>query len=130
MAEIDVVLADDQPLSLLGMRSAISGQRDIRILAECEDPHCLAEAVRHHPDVLLVNSSFLGDQLGALKQLVGQNHKTQVIVITSHQDREFLDTAVRCGARGIIQTECSLDEIPTAIRKVRSGQMWHERDAA
>ncbi|HEY1806425.1 MAG TPA: response regulator transcription factor [Terracidiphilus sp.] len=131
MAGIDVVLADDQPLSLLGMRSAVADQRDIRILAECQDPHDLAEAVRHQPpDVLLVNASLLRDELGPLKQLVSQNHKTHVIVITTHTDPGFLDQAMRCGAKGVIQTARPVEEIPTAIRKVTSGGVWRERFAA
>lgn len=103
MADIDVVIADDQPLSLIGMRSAVSNQGDIRILAECQDPECPAEAVRQQPlDVPLVNARLLRDEFGALKQLVSHNEKTHVIVITSHKDRGFLDGALQCGAKGVI----------------------------
>ena len=73
MADIDVVIADDQPLSLIGMRSAVADQCDIRILAECQNPRHLVEAVRcHPPDVLLVNAEILHDEFGTLKQLVAQ----------------------------------------------------------
>jgi DNA-binding NarL/FixJ family response regulator len=131
MAGINVVLADDQPLSLIGMRTAIADQGDIRILAECQNPICLAEAVRHRrPDVLLVNATLLHDEFGALKQLVSQSEKTRVIVITSHKERQFLDDALRCGAKGVIQTECSVEMIPSAIRKVTLGGVWLERVAA
>lgn len=132
MAGIEVVIADDQPLSLIGMRSALADQADIRVLAECQDPERLAEAVRHQPpDVLLVNAALLHDELGALKQLVSQSRKTHVIVITSHKDRKFLDGALQCGAKGVIQTtECSVEQIPSAIRKVTGGGVWSERVAA
>jgi two-component system response regulator DesR len=131
MADIDVVLVDDQPLSLIGMRSAVAGQSDIRILAECADPRCLAEAVRSHPpDVLLLNTEILRNELGALKQLVSQAKKTHVILVTSRKDRGFLDAALHCGAKGVIQTECSVENIPSAIRKVTSGGVWLQRAAA
>lgn len=131
MADIEVVIADDQPLSLIGMRSAVADQDDMRILAECQDPQCLIEAFRSHPpDVLLVNTEILHDEFGALKQLVEQVKKTRVIVVTNHKDRGFLDGALRCGARGVINTECPVEEIPTAIRKVTSGGVWLERAAA
>jgi len=131
MADIDVVIADDQPLSLVGMRSAVSGQSDIRILAECQNEERLVEVVRHHPpDVLLVNTEILHDELGALKQLVARAKKTRVIVVTGHRERAFLDSALRCGARGVILTECPVEEIPSAIRKVTSGGVWLERAAA
>ena len=131
MTDIDVILADGQPLSLLGLRSAVADHSDIRILAECLDPRCLAQAVRlQPPDVLLVNASLLGDELGPLKQLVSQNHKIRVIVITTHTDAGFLDGAIQCGAKGVIQAQRPLEEIPAAIRKVTSGGVWSERVAA
>ncbi len=130
MAEIDVVLADDQPLSLLGLRSAVADQDDIHVLSECEGAECLAKSVRRKPHVLIVNARLLGHQLGALEQLVNLSHRTQVIVVTSHSDREFLNGAARCGAKGVIQSDCSLDEIPNAIRRVRNGGVWREKEAA
>jgi DNA-binding NarL/FixJ family response regulator len=131
MPAIEVVIADDEPLSLIGMRSAIANEGDIRVLAECQDSHCLAEAVRHQPpDVLLINAKLLRDEFGALKELVSQNEKTRVIVVTSHKDRGFLDGALRCGVKGVIQTECSVEKIPSAIRKVTSGGVWLEQAAA
>jgi DNA-binding NarL/FixJ family response regulator len=131
MANIDVVIADDQPLSLIGMRSVVAEQGDIRIRGECQNSQRLVEAIRFRPpDVLLVSAEILGDELGALKQLVSQIKKTRVIVVTSHKDREFIDGALRCGAKGVIHTEDPLEEIPTAIRKVTSGGVWLERVAA
>ena len=129
MRDINLMIADDQPLSLVGLRSAVADQRDIRITAECQNPQRLAEAVRSHPDVLLVNADILHDELGALKQLVSQAKKTRVIVITGHKDREFLDGALECGARGVIHTDCPVNEIPAAIRKVTGGGVWLDEAA-
>ncbi len=127
MASIDVVIANDQPLSLIGIRSAVADQRDIRILRECQDPQCLIEAVRQTtPDVLLVSGELLHDECGALKQLVSQAKKTRVILVTSRKDQGFLDGALQCGAKGVIQTECPVEEIPAAIRRVISGGVWLE----
>ena len=127
MACIDVVIANEQPLSLIGIRSAVSDQRDIRILEECQDPKCLVEAIRRTtPDVLLVSGELLHDECGALKQLVSQIKRTRVILVTSRKDQGFLDGALRCGAKGVIQTEGPVEEIPAAIRRVTSGGVWLE----
>ena len=64
MRDINLMIADDQPLSLVGLRSAVADQLDIRITAECQNPQRLAGAVRSHPDVLLVNADILHDELG------------------------------------------------------------------
>ena len=131
MASIDVVIADTQPISLCGMRSVVAGQSDIRILAECETPDRLVDAIRHHsPDVLVVSAEILREELDALEQLVTEIHETPVIVVTSRKDPGFLEGALRCGAKGVFQRECPAQEIPMAIRKVTNGGVWLEHSAA
>jgi len=49
--------------------------------------------------------------------------------MTSHKDREFLDSAFQCGAKGVIHTDCPVNEIPAAIRKVTGGGVWLEQAA-
>jgi DNA-binding NarL/FixJ family response regulator len=131
MADIDVVIADNQPLSLSGIRSAVADEADIRILAECQNSDRLLDAVRNHsPDVLLVSAEILSEELGALEQLVTEIEETRVIVVTSRKDPGFLEGALRCGAKGVFQREWPVQEIPMAIRKVTNGGVWLEQGAA
>jgi DNA-binding NarL/FixJ family response regulator len=53
-----------------------------------------------------------------------------VIVLTSRKDPGFLEGALRCGAKGVIQREWPVQQIPFAIRKVTRGGVWLERSAA
>jgi two-component system, NarL family, nitrate/nitrite response regulator NarL len=131
MAGIDVVIADNQPLSLSGMRSAVADQEDIRVLAECQNQDCLIDAVRDlAPDVLLVSTEILSEELGALEQLLTEIEETRVIVVTSRKDPGFLEEALRCGAKGVFQREWPVQQIPMAIRKVTNGGVWLEQTAA
>jgi DNA-binding NarL/FixJ family response regulator len=131
MADIDVVIADNQPLSLYGLRSAMADQADIKILAECQNQDRLIDAVRNHsPDVLLVSAEILREELDALEKLVTQIEETRVIVVTSRKDADFLEGALRCGAKGVFQREWPVQQIPMAIRKVTNGGVWLEQGAA
>src|SRR5579863_1433994 len=131
MAGIDVVIADNQPLSLHGMRSAVADQADIRILAECETPDLLRDAIRQHsPDVVLVSAEILSEEFDLLERLVTEIDDTRVIVVTSRKDPGFLEGALRSGAKGIFQREWPVQQIPMAIRKVTNGGMWLEQSAA
>jgi DNA-binding NarL/FixJ family response regulator len=79
----------------------------------------------------VVTAEILQDELGVLKQFISRaGKKTRVIVVANHKDSGFLDHAIRCGAKGVIHSECPVEEIPTAIRKVTSGGVWRERAAA
>jgi DNA-binding NarL/FixJ family response regulator len=131
MGDIQVVIADNQPLSLSGLRSAVANHSDIQVMAECQNRDRLMDAVRKHsPDVLLVSTDILREELDALERLVTEIDETRVIVLTSRKDPDFLEGALRCGARGVIQREWPIQQIPTAIRKVTKGGVWLERAVA
>jgi DNA-binding NarL/FixJ family response regulator len=131
MGDIQVVLADNQPLTLSGLRSAVADHADIQVLAECQNQERLMDAVRNHsPDVLLVSTEILQEELTMLERLVTEMVTTRVIVLTSRKDPDFLESALRCGARGIFQREWPVQQIPVAIRKVTSGGVWLEQTVA
>jgi DNA-binding NarL/FixJ family response regulator len=139
MDDIAVVIADNQPISISGIRSAVADENDIRILAECQSSDHLLNAVRQLcPDVVLVSEEILrkeNQKLGALEKLVSgfdeaQVEETRVIVITSEKAPEFLETALRSGAKGVFQREWPIQQIPMAIRKVTNGGVWLEQGAA
>jgi len=131
MSDIDVVIADNQPLSLRGMRSAVAHEADIRVLAECQNEERLLDAVRNlSPHVLLVSGEILRDELDTLEQLVTEIEETRVIVVTSRNDAGFLEGALRSGAKGVFQREWPVQQIPMAIRKVTNGGVWLEQSAA
>ncbi len=131
MGDIHLVIADNQPLALTGLRSAVADHRDIQVLAECQSREHLADALRKFaPDVLLVSTDILQEELDALERLVTEMDGTHVIVLTSRKDPDFLEGALRCGAKGVIQREWPIRHIPVAIRKVTKGGVWLERAAA
>jgi DNA-binding NarL/FixJ family response regulator len=131
MGDIQLLIADSQPLTLSGLRTAVADQADIEVLAECQNPDRLMDAVRKHtPDVLLVSTDFLEEKLDALERLAMEVDETRVIVLTDRKDPDFLEEALRCGARGVIQREWPIHQIPVAIRKVTSGGFWLERTVA
>jgi DNA-binding NarL/FixJ family response regulator len=128
MGDIQVVIADNEPLKLSGMRCAVADDEDIEVLAECLNSERLMEAVRtHSPHVLLVGEEIWQD---GLKRLLIDRVQTRVILFTSRKDSGFLEDALRCGAKGIIQRERPVHQIPIAIRKVTNGGVWLERTVA
>jgi DNA-binding NarL/FixJ family response regulator len=129
MSEIHLVIADNQPLTLSGLRTAVADQSDIEVLAECASPDRLMDAVRKHsPDVLLVSTDFFEEKLDALERLVTEIDETRVVLLTNRKDPGFLEEALRRGAKGVIQREWPIQQIPVAIRKVTNGGLWIDRN--
>lgn len=131
MGDIQLIIADIHPLTLSGLRNAVADDADIQVLAECQNRDSLMDVVHEHsPDVLLVSADLLQEKLDELERLVTEIDETRVIVLTSRKDVDFLEGALRCGAKGLIQREWPIQEIPIAIRKVTSGGFWVERATA
>jgi DNA-binding NarL/FixJ family response regulator len=131
MSDIQVIFADNHPLTLSGLRNAVADHTDIKIVAECLDRERALKAVRNHfPDVLLLSAELLQEDLDVLHQLVTDIHETHVILLTSRHDPDFLEEALRSGARGVFQRDKPVHFIPQAIRKVMNGGLWYERALA
>lgn len=131
MGDIQVVIADHEPLTLSGLRSAVAEDDGIRVLAECQNSERLLDAVRRHsPDVLLVGADIWEEEFDQLKTIVNESEATRVIILTSRKDPGFLEDALRNGAKGVFQREWPVQEIPRAIRKVTNGGVWLEQATA
>jgi DNA-binding NarL/FixJ family response regulator len=131
MSDIEVMIADNQPLTISGLRSAVADQQDIRVLAECQNSDRLMETVRScAPDVLLVSTDMLKEELGELEHLIAEMDNTRVILLTNRKDVDFLEGALRRGAKGVFQRDWPIHQIPIAIRKVTNGGVWLEQAVA
>ncbi len=131
MSDIHVVFADNHPLTLSGLRSAVAGHSDIHILAECVDREHAIEAVRgQSPDVLLLSAELMQEEFEILRRLGTEHQETRVILLTSRRDPEFLEEALRCGIKGVFEREQPTRYIPKAIRKVTQGGLWFDQAVA
>jgi two-component system, NarL family, response regulator DegU len=131
MSDIQVIFADNHPLTLSGLRTAVANHSDIKILAECVNRERTLDAVRNHgPDVLLLSAELLQEETDTLQQFVSDKESTRVILLTDRKDPDFLEEALRSGARGVFQRDRPIHFIPMAIRKVTNGGLWFEQAAA
>lgn len=123
---IRILLADDHPILRVGLRSLLSAQPDVEILAEVEDGFAAVEAVRtQQPDVVVIDVSMPGmNGLEATRRITAEAPGVKVLCLSMHSDRRFVNAALRSGARGYLLKECALEALVTAIRTVLAGQIY------
>jgi DNA-binding NarL/FixJ family response regulator len=122
-AELNVVLADDQPVVRGGLRALLSGVEGITVVAEsttAREP--LRTALRLEPDVLIVDMPSGRDGVAAIQELLRAASGVAVLVFTSSDDDESVFTAMRSGARGYLLKGAEPDDIVRAIRGVAAGE--------
>jgi two-component system capsular synthesis response regulator RcsB len=131
MANIRVIVADDHPFVLLGMRSAVSVHRDITIVGEATNPTSLIELLRSVPcDVLVTDltmpesSDATGDGLGFVRYIRHEWPALGVVVLTSLTNTAILRSAVVDHAVSILNKTGSMTELIAAIRSASIGRLY------
>lgn len=123
-AELNVVLADDQPVVRGGLRALLSCVEGITVVAEsttASEP--LREALRLEPDVLIMDLAARGRAgVAAVQELLRSAPGVALLVFTSSDDDASVFTAMRAGARGYLLKGAELDDIVRAVRGVAAGE--------
>ena len=117
---IRVLLVDDHKIVRQGVQAYLQTLGDIQVVAEAESGAAAVAAVeQHQPDVILMDLEMPGelDGIEATRQIRKLYPKTQVIVVTSHHQDEYIFPAVRAGAISYLLKDIEPDELAEAIRK-------------
>ena len=119
---IRVVIADDHPVVREGLHIMLS-RAGIACVGEAATGSEAVERVRElKPDVVLMDVRMPGmDGLEATAMVKQEAPSTPVIMITSHESKDYLRRAIEAGAAGYILKGMSRDALAEAIRLVRGG---------
>ena len=122
---IKVLLVDDHKIVRQGVRAYLQTLADIQVVAEADSGKAAVSSVEEHePDVVLMDLEMPGelDGIAATRQIRKLRPKTQVIVVTSHHQDEYIFPAVRAGAISYLLKDVEPDELAAAIRKAANGE--------
>jgi len=122
---IKVLLVDDHKIVRQGVRAYLHTLDDIQVIAEAETGAAAVKAVEQAaPDVVLMDLEMPGelDGISATRQIRKLRPETQVIVVTSHHQDEYIFPAVRAGAISYLLKDVEPDELAEAIRKAAQGE--------
>ncbi len=122
---IKVLLVDDHKIVRQGVRAFLQTLADIQIVAEADSGAAAVTAVeQYQPDVVLMDLEMPGelDGIAATRQIRKLRPKTQVVVVTSHHQDEYIFPAVRAGAISYLLKDVEPDELAAVIRKAAHGE--------
>ncbi len=122
---IKVVIADDQELIRVGLRTLFAADAEIDLVGEAATgPQAVAAVRRSRPDVVLLDIRMAGhDGLDALRQVTGDPSLSQVrvIMLTTFDRDDYIFTSLQYGASGFILKDTDPAELLRAVRIVAAG---------
>jgi len=129
---IKVLLADDHSIVRAGLRRIVEESGDMEVVAEADDGREAIQLVQKiKPDVAVVDISMPGlDGLEVISQLQAQQPKLPILVLTMHEEGQYIVRAVQAGAMGYITKQSAPEQLVKAIRKVHAGQRYLTDEAA
>ena len=122
---IRLLIADDDELTRTGLRSLLSTEPDLEVVAEAADgTEVLPLVTTHHPDVVLMDVRMPTlDGIRATQLLRAElSEPPKVLVITTFQNDDYVYDALRAGASGFLLKRAKLAQIAHSIRLVDAGE--------
>lgn len=128
---IKVLIADDHSIVRAGLRRIVEESGDMEVIAEASDGReALLQVQKEKPDVAVIDISMPGlDGLEVTAQLHAGCPKLPVIILTMHEEEQYVIRAIEAGAMGYITKRSAPEQLVNAIRKVYAGSRYLSAEA-
>lgn len=126
MEKIRVMITDDHSLIREGLKQLLEFDGSIEIVGEASNGvECLEKLKECNPEVLLLDINMPEKNgIEVLKKMKAENIQVKVLILTVHNEMDYLLQAVDIGVDGYILKDSESSELKKAIRAVRSGENY------
>lgn len=123
---VKIMIADDHLMIREGLKNLLELDGDIQVISEAVDGEdCLDKLQVVKPDVLLLDINMpKKNGLEVLKSLKSKRSKLKVLVLTVHNEIEYLMKAVDIGVNGYVLKDSESAELKKAIFTVAEGETY------
>lgn len=125
---IRLLLVDDQIIIRQGLKSLLESKPDLQVVGEAENGQKALDLIESlqrtplQPDVVLLDVRMpVMDGVAATQQICQRFGETQVLILTTFDDDEYVSQAMRFGAKGYLLKDTPSEDLAIAIRAVHQG---------
>jgi len=121
---IRCVIADDHEMLRYGVRRLLEDAPDFAVVGEAADAaEALKLVLKHRPDLVLLDIGMPGmSSFEAGRLIVERCAGTRIVYLTMHEDREYVQQALRSGASGYLLKDTSAPLLLRALREAHRGE--------
>ena len=123
---IDALIADNQPLTVAGLEHFLSEKQAIKVVGKVKKGEELVELVeKFQPSLLIVDYNSPGYvALDDIRNAMASSSKTNVLILSSDNNKTSILEVLRLGVKGYITKECSLEEVGMAVQATARGEKF------
>lgn len=120
------MIADDHNMIREGLKQLLEFDGSIKVVSEASNGvECLNKLNIYHPDVLLLDINMPElNGIEVLKKMKADNSEIKVLILTVHNEMDYLMKAVDIGVDGYILKDSESSELKKAIRTVKDGETY------
>ena len=121
-----IILADDHPIVLSGLRNLVQAENDLDLIAEASSGITALNLIREtRPDVAVIDISMPElNGIALTRRLANEMPLVRVLVLTLHEDLAFVRQAMQAGVRGYVLKRSAAECLIQAIRAVVAGGVY------
>ena len=123
---VNILLADDHRMVREGLKQLLETDSEINVVAEAGDGYeCLNLTNKTKPDIVLLDINMpVMNGIEALQEIRKKKLKTKVIILTVHNEIEYLLRAVDIGIDGYVLKDSDAHELIRAVTSVYEGDKF------
>lgn len=121
-----VFLADDHAVVREGLAALVSRHPSFEVVGQCGNGLDVIPKVRQaKPDVLVLDITLPGlNGLDICREVSRKQKKVAILILTIHDNEQFVVRAIECGASGFLLKEAAADQLIEALLAVARGQLY------
>src|SRR5918993_5712536 len=123
---IDALIADSQPLTVAGLETFLSVKQGIKIVGKVSKGRDLIDLMEKlQPALLIVEYNVPGYiSVDDIRNAMLTSTKTNVLILSSDNNKATILEALQLGVKGYITKECSLEEVGMAVQSTARGEKF------
>jgi len=130
--KIKILVADDHPVVRKGLQSCLARVDRLKLVGEASDGEEALKKTRElHPDVVLMDISMPRmNGLAVTEVLRKEAPNVKILVLSVHNNKEYVFRIIQAGAHGYISKEAPPEELLRAIESVHTGEPFFSPEIA
>lgn len=126
MSKTKVLLVDDHTIVRQGLKALLGFQDGIEVVGEAEDGRQAIEKAKELvPDIIVIDITMPNlNGIEATRQLKKINPEMKVLVLTVHDNEEYIHQVLQAGASGYLLKESAVSDLVSAINAVKKGDIF------